>query len=311
MKGKVVYVVGELNPDIIMTGKDLVPEFNREKLLDSFQMVLGSSSAITASNLAGLGGDVRFVSVIGDDSLGRFCLDELNKAGIGTQHVRVDPRWSTGVTLSFSTASDRALMTHLGAISRLRPEFLPEEMYEEASHIHFGSYFLLDDMRPHWNSVFERAAGSGITTSFDAGWDINGNWNRDAITELLKVTDWFIPNEEELLQIFDAETIGEAIRKLPNERGGVVVKRGSKGALCIDRDGKTIEAKPFPVVPVDTTGAGDSFNAGMIYEWVSGQGITEALRVGCACGALATLRIGGAGNVPSREEVGQFISGFN
>ena len=116
MNDKIVYVLGELNPDMIMTGKDLLPEFNREKLLDSCEIVLGSSSAITAANLAGLGLDVRFVSVVGDDPFGRFCLDELRRSGIDTRYVSVDPRWSTGVTLSFSTTSDRALMTHLGAI---------------------------------------------------------------------------------------------------------------------------------------------------------------------------------------------------
>ena len=159
--------------------------------------------------------------------------------------------------------------------------------------------------------MFERASAKGITTSFDTGWDLSEDWNREAIEQLLPLTDWFIPSEDELLRIFSAASIDEAIRKLPEERGTIVIKRGSKGALLIKPDGTSMEAEPFPVTVIDTTGAGDSFNAGLIYGGVHGQELAEALRWACACGALATRRIGGAGEVPSPEEVWRFIRSYS
>ncbi|MED4957599.1 carbohydrate kinase family protein, partial [Paenibacillus macerans] len=73
----VVVVAGELNVDIIVSGGDVMPEWNREKMVDGFEVVLGSSSAITACALASLGADVRFVSVVGDDDFGAFWTGEL------------------------------------------------------------------------------------------------------------------------------------------------------------------------------------------------------------------------------------------
>lgn len=303
-----VFVVGELNVDLIMTGQDVMPEWNREKLLDSFDMVLGSSSAITASVLAGLGADVALVSVVGDDSFGRFCTEQLRERGVDTQYVRVDPQQQTGVTLSLSTSRDRALLTYMGTISMVRREDVPDALFAEAAHVHFGSYYLQDGMRDSWAELFATARQSGIGTSFDTGWDIRGEWHAARIAELLAVTDWFVPSEDELLAIADADTLEQALAWLPQERGMVAVKRGARGAMLALRNGERIDMPPFRANPIDTTGAGDSFNAGLIYGKLGGMTGPELLRFACACGAMATERIGGAQTVPGLHDVERFIA---
>ncbi|WP_135553493.1 carbohydrate kinase family protein [Paenibacillus cymbidii] len=306
--GKRVYILGELNIDLIATGRDVMPEWNREKLLDSFDMALGSSSAITASVLAGLGADVAMVSVVGDDAFGRYCLERLAANGVDTAHVRVDPQQQTGVTLSLSTAKDRALLTHMGAISELRPADVPDAMWTEAAHVHFGSYYLQDGMRGSWRDLFAAARERGITTSFDTGWDIREGWDAERIRALLAVTDWFVPSEDELLAICAAETLEQALATLPAARGMVAVKRGSRGAALVAPDGTRLDAAPLRANPVDTTGAGDSFNAGLIYGRLAGMADAELLRFAGACGAMATERIGGAQAVPSLADVRRFIA---
>ena len=95
---KKVYVLGEINVDLIMTGEDVTPEWNREKLVDSFDVAMGSSSVISACGLAGLGLKVYFVGIVGDDEFGHFMIRGLQKAGVNTDGVIVDATQKTGVT---------------------------------------------------------------------------------------------------------------------------------------------------------------------------------------------------------------------
>jgi sugar/nucleoside kinase (ribokinase family) len=304
---KGVFILGELNVDLIFSANEISIEWNRERLVDQFDLVLGSSSAITASVLAGLGEKVYFVGVVGDDEFGHFCIKQLQQKGVDTQFVKTVPTLKTGVTLSLSTVKDRALLTYMGAIPELTPNDLPEELYTLARHIHFGSFYLQQKMQPNWKDVFSKAQNKGITNSFDTGWAPDNNWQASEIYEIITHTDLFIPSEDEFLNIFSSQSIAEAISKLPKRRGLVAVKRGSKGAALITPAGEVIYERPFKVVPVDTTGAGDSFNAGIISNYLKKLDYKEILVFASACGALATQRMGGASQVPSLDEVKAFI----
>lgn len=302
-----VFVLGELNVDLIITGSDVTPEWNREKLVDTFDTVLGSSSAITAGGLSGLGVNVYFVSVVGDDLYGKICIENLKLIGIDTTYVRIDPSLKTGVTVSLTTKKDRALLTYMGAIPELKQEYLPDTLFQNASHIHFGSYFLQKGMQSNWKEVFRKAKLNGISTSFDTGWDPDELWNTNEIVELLEYTDLFIPSKDEFNRIFSIDSLDKAIRKLPTKRGTIAVKCGSKGACMIDKDSNLLKVPAFNITPKDTTGAGDSFNAGLIYGFLNGKKETELLEFANACGAIATQRIGGASTTPDVKEIENFI----
>ncbi|WP_248924129.1 carbohydrate kinase family protein [Paenibacillus hamazuiensis] len=306
--GHTVVVVGELNVDIIISGEDVVPEWNREKTIDQFQVVLGSSSAITACALSCLGLDVRFVSVVGGDDFGAFCKDELKRMGVNVEHVVSLNGVQTGVTLSFSTPSDRGLLTYPGSIPLLSPSYVPDTLLNEASHLHFGSYYLQDGMRAHWPQLFGKAHGLGISTSFDTGWDVRKMWDRQGIELLLAHTDLFIPSEEEILHIYDSAQLSEAFAKLPETACTVAVKQGSRGAALRKPDKKVLSAKPCRVTPVDTTGAGDCFNAGIIYGYLHGYADEQLLRFGNACGALSTQGVGGTGKLPTVQEAARLLA---
>ncbi|MCJ8010916.1 carbohydrate kinase family protein [Paenibacillus sp. KQZ6P-2] len=302
-----IVVIGELNVDVILSGTDLIPEWNREKLIDSFDIVLGSSSAITACALAGIGAEVHFVSIVGEDDFGRFCVKELERMQVNTMHVIRDPEVKTGVTLSFSTPSDRGLLTYPGSIPLLKPEKIPAKVFEDADHVHFGSYFLQDGMRPHWEDLFARLRSQGITTSFDTGWDVHGMWHRDGIDRLLPHTDLFIPSEEEIIHIYQTDSVEEAGRRLPVGANTVAVKCGSKGAMLLT-PGKDPEMIPsFKVTPVDTTGAGDAFNAGLIYAFRSGLRGHDMVRFANASGAISTQGVGGTGSLPTTQKIESFL----
>jgi sugar/nucleoside kinase (ribokinase family) len=307
---KNIFVLGELNVDLIFSGEDVTPEWNREKLVDQFEQVLGSSSAITAAVLAGLGHSVYFVGVVGDDPFGHFCIEQLKTKGVKTDFVTVDPKLKTGVTLSLSTSKDRALITYMGAIPKLKKDYLPKGLFQMADHIHFGSYYLQQDIRLQWKEIFAEAKRVGVTTSFDTGWDPDNQWHASDLLELLEITDFFIPSEDELFQILKINQLTDIKDKLPQKRGVVAVKRGKNGSVLIDKDGTSVSVEAFLVKPIDTTGAGDSFNAGVISGYLSGKQGEELLRFANACGALATLRVGGASSVPNLEEVNLFQNSY-
>lgn len=306
MTKKKVFVIGEINVDLIMTGENVEPQWNQEKLVDSFDLVLGSSSCITAAGLAGLGMDVYFVGMVGDDVFGHFCVEELKKKGINTSYVKFASHIQTGVTLSLSTSKDRALLTYMGTISELGPEDIPEEIFDQADHIHFGSYFLQTNMKQHWKDVLIKARSKNVTTSFDTGWDPNEKWDRDEILSLIEDVTLFIPSEVEILNIFELDDVSQVEEILPKKHENVVVKLGSKGSMMIDAHRNATKASGYKITPIDTTGAGDSFNAGLIYGFLHGMESTDLLEFANACGALATLRIGGASTVPSVADVMAF-----
>jgi sugar/nucleoside kinase (ribokinase family) len=303
---KNIFILGELNVDLIFSGENITPEWNREKLVDHFEQVLGSSSAITACVLAGLGHQVYFVGMVGDDPFGHFCIEQLKDKGVHTDYITVDPGLKTGVTLSLTTPKDRALITYMGAISKLTKEYLPENLYDMADHIHFGSYYLQEDARLQWKEIFAEAHKHQVSTSFDTGWDPNNQWYREDLLELLEFTDLFIPSQEELFSILNIDNITDVPACLPEKRGTVAIKRGKNGSVLLDQDADFISVEGYKVNPIDTTGAGDSFNAGLISGFLQNKRGEELLRFANACGALATLRIGGASYVPSLKEVVQF-----
>jgi sugar/nucleoside kinase (ribokinase family) len=304
---KNIFILGELNVDLIMTGNDVTPEWNKEKLISSFDQVLGSSSAITACCLVGLGFNVYFVGVVGDDPFGHFCIEQLQAKGVNTSFVIKDATIRTGVTLSLSTNIDRALLTYMGSIPKLNEKYIPDTLFNQADHIHFGSYYLQEEMRKDWKRIFSKAKEFGISTSFDTGWDPNGEWHSADIIELLEFTDLFIPSEKELFEIMKVHDIDLIPNSLSKSRGLVAIKRGEKGSLLIDENEVVIKKEAFPVEPIDTTGAGDSFNAGLIAGFLSGKMGQDLLQLANACGSMATQRIGGASKVPTIEEVEFFI----
>src|SRR3954452_10157774 len=109
-----VLVVGELNVDLILSGYSTFPALGKEILVNDLTLTLGSSSAICAAGIARLGDCVSFLGKAGCDPWGDFCVAALHSAGVDTSPVLRDASVKTGLTASFSSSRDRALVTYLG-----------------------------------------------------------------------------------------------------------------------------------------------------------------------------------------------------
>lgn len=300
-----VVVVGELNPDLIFTGLDQPPAIGVEQLASGFELTLGSSSSIFAVALARLGLRVGMISKVGDDDFGRFCVNFLREEGVDTSRIIVDKRLKTGVTVSLSYPQDRLLVTYQGTIAGLKLGDLDWGYVKEARHLHMSSFYLQEGLRPDFAVVFRNARNFGLTTSLDTGWDPRDRWGKD-IENLWSVVDVFLPNEREALKISGAGTVDGALERLSQAIPVVAIKLGSKG--CIARAGERTRHHPgFAVQVVDTTGAGDSFNAGFLYAYLNRMGLEEATAWGNACGALSASKAGGASGYHGVGEVREFL----
>jgi sugar/nucleoside kinase (ribokinase family) len=304
---KKVLVIGELNVDMIVSGLPALPSLGREILASGLHTVMGSSSAICAAGLARLGAVVDFLGKVGVDSTGDFATGQLRRLGVGTDHVIHDRAVPTGVTISLTYPSDRAMVTYLGCISQLRLEDVDTSILGRYSHLHVGSYFLQRGLRAGLPELFRQARGAGLTTSLDTGHDPDEVWGGDELLRLLALVDVFLPNEEEARAIAGVDDTENALRELAKWGRLVVVKCGPSGAMAL-RGGQIVRIPGFRVDVVDTTGAGDSFNAGFIYAHaIEGLRLEDALRFANACGALSATGFGGTAAQPTRAEVRAFL----
>ena len=301
-----ILVAGELNVDLVMTGLPSLPVIGRELTAADFHVVLGSSSAITAARLAALGADVDFIGIVGKDDFGRFVLDELRRFGVGTDLIeQVDI--PTGVTIALTYSHDRALLTYPGTIAAYDGSNIAAELLVNYGHLHVGAYYLQTGLQPALPTLFKSARDHGLTTSLDVGWDPQEQWGGNPwLAQSLEQTDFFFPNESEAAALMGGGDTGSLTAQVG---GWLIVKQGGKGAAAYNKQGETLFVPALPVEVIDTTGAGDAFNAGFIYAHrVASKPVQESMRFAAACGAQAVTQVGGATGAPSAASIEQFIT---
>lgn len=295
-----ILVVGEINVDFVFKGCHALPTPGREVLAEDFVMTPGSSSMICAMGLARLGNQVTFHGCVGADASGTFCLKALRDAGIDVSTVHPDHRLRTGVTASLSTPQDRALVTFTGAMSELHAEDIDDAWLKNADHLHVSSYYLQRGLRAGCRELFERATSIGLTTSLDPGFDPAQQWGEDLL-DTLNAVDVFLPNEQELLAITGCGDLHAALRFVQNGRTHTVAKRGRQGCTSL-QDQQWLNVPAYPLDAVDTTGAGDSFDAGFLHAWLRRMPWGDCMRWGSACGSLSTRGVGGTTRQATADE---------
>jgi len=304
---KRILVIGEINVDLVFKGCHAVPMPGKEVIADDFVMVPGSSSMICAMGLARLGNAVAFHGKLGADEWGDYCIAALHGAGIDTASLHQDAALRTGITVSLSTPQDRALVTFAGAIAALRADEVDDTLLARADHLHISSYYLQKALRPGIRQLFARARAAGLTTSLDPGFDPDQVWDRDLLDTLHEV-DVFLPNEQELLAITGEGGLLAALHALDNGHTRTVVKLGRLGCASLD-EGRLLEVPACTVDAVDSTGAGDSFDAGFLHAWLHAMPLRESMRWGSACGTLSTRAIGGTAGQADVTEVQALLMG--
>jgi len=301
-----IVVVGELNADLVLTGLPSLPEMGKCKLSKDMTFTMGSASAIFACNIARLGLKIGFMGKIGDDHTGDFLLKELEGRNVVTSRIIRDKSGKTGICISLSFPENYAMASYPGVRETFCLDDVDFEYISTGRHMHMSSYYLQPGIQAGCPELFRRSKELGLTTSFDPDSDPSGKWDK-SIFETLKYVDVFLPNETEALNISGCSDLKSALDLLGETVGTVVIKCGRNGVWVKDRS-KTIHAKVFDIVPVDTTGAGDSFNSGFIYQYLPGSDIEKCSVWGNACAAISTTKPGGTTAFPDIRELQQFFN---
>ena len=283
-------VAGDANVDLLLTGaKQLVD--GKELLIAGASLTLGGSSGITAFNLARLGAKVGFVGYVGDDLFGRFVRERLASAGIHMAQLRTVAAPKSGITVWATNGAFKAGLTYTGTIAMLQAKDVTSAYLSRARHLHVGAYFLQTKLHRGAPALFRRARRLGLTTSLDGNWDDSEKWDSN-IRATLAHTDIFFPNEDEALRMTKRKSVLAAAEALAEFARVVVVKRGGRGALVYGKLGY-LEIPARKTRVVDTTGAGDSFNAGFLEAYLRGEDLAVCAKAGIAAGARAVSKVGG------------------
>jgi ribokinase len=301
-----VLVVGDANPDLVLRG-DVRPRFGQaEQLVDTAALVLGGSGGITACGLARLGLRTSLVARVGADVFGDFVRAELTRRGVRTDALRSAGDTPTGLSVVLSERTDRAILTFPGTIPTVRAADVPDAALAAARHVHVSSFFLQPALAGEVAALFARARAGGATTSLDTNWDPAGRWA--GVGDVLAYTDFFFPNAAELLAVtgrdpYDESGTDDAAAEIAARGATVVLKLGARGARAWWPGGGWCAAPGIPVTVLDTTGAGDSFNAGFIAAHLSGLDRPACVAYAAAAGSLSTRAAGGTAAQATFDEV--------
>jgi sugar/nucleoside kinase (ribokinase family) len=299
-------ILGDANPDLVLTG-GVEPSFGQaERLVDAARLTIGGSGAIVATGASRLGLRVGLCGVVGDDPFGRFLRDELERHDVDVGGLVVDPDRPTGVSVVLARPNDRAILTHAGTIADLRTDLIDPARLELARHVHVSSYFLQQRLAPELPALFGRVRAGGATTSVDPNWDPSERWD-GGLRDLLGHTDVFLPNATEASRIAGIDELDDAVLALAERAGVVVTKDGADGALAAHGE-RLVRAAAPTIDALDTTGAGDAFDAGYLASMLAGDPLERSLAIANACGALSTRAVGGVDAQPSMDEVLRLLS---
>ncbi|MGW4522508.1 carbohydrate kinase family protein [Amycolatopsis sp. NPDC004378] len=283
-----IVVVGDAALDVIARHDKPLPHGGDARA--KIRFTGGGSGANTALWLRSLGAETTLVARIGDDPGGRLIRAELEAAGVRCAFA-VDAEAPTCcVVVMVDASGQRSMLADRGANQRFSPEDVTPEALSGARHLHLSGYVLLDPpSRAAGLAALAVARELGLTTSVDpqAAAHIT---DPAAFLDDVRGTDLLMPNTEELVALTGSADPASA-KELLGTVGAVVVTAGLEGASWVDQGGVT----SVPAVEaecLDSTGAGDAFDAGVLTGWLAGESTVDVLRHGTRLGALAVGKVG-------------------
>jgi hypothetical protein len=283
-----VLCLGRTYCDIIFTGLHEMPALGRERFAEGVTIAAGGGAYITAAHLVSVGRPTALLTRLGTDPLSRSLDPELETSGIDLSFIERSGDAGPQPTVALVKGGERAFVSRRAGGSR--PSTLEQALSaRDVAHLHIAEFATLKD-NP---DLIAMARHQGLTVSLDPSWDDQLIRRNTGFFEMCEGVDIFLPNLEEG-EALTGESSAEAIlRKLQERFPLVVLKRGERGAMA-SHGSTCVSADALPVDVVDTTGAGDAFNAGFLHSWLETSDLERSLTAGIEAGALSVQSAGGA-----------------
>jgi len=282
-----VLTIGRIYCDLIFTGLDEMPVLGRELFANSMDIAAGGGAFISAAHFHHAGRHVALVARLGTDPLSLHVGHQMRESGVDLRFIEHAPDAGPQVTVATVVAHDRAFLTRRAGPAL--PATLADAFdWAEAGHLHIAEYATLHEIP----DLVARAKANGLTVSLDPSWDATLIYDPGLLKACAGV-DVFLPNQEEAQAITGAADAETAIRALMHAFPCVALKDGANGAWATS-GGCIVHSPAEPVPVVDTTGAGDAFNAGFVDAWLRSSPLETCLAIGIRAGSVAVGTAGGA-----------------
>lgn len=307
-------VVGDINVDLIIFLPSMRPVYGQEIIFSDFELRGAGSSGYFAMAISKLGMKCCFVGKVGSDFFGQLVLQDLEKTGVNTSNVTISDWEKTGITISMiREGGERALLTFSGTNSTLSyDEIAPKikNLVIETKHLHLGSLFLLRQLKGNVMDIFEYAKAKGLLVSLDTGWDPE-NWpveNLNLLRGVLKLVDIFYPNYEEAVAITGLKDVEQITDKLLEMGPKIVALKLGKEGCYVATTNLRKHFPTFKIKPLDTTGAGDVFDAAFTYGILKGWSIERTATFANAAAAIKSQHFEIKKMMPTERDVDDFLS---
>jgi len=303
-----IMAIGNIVSDFVAAPVTRVPAWGElYSVTQPINLNIGGNAAIFCACASRLGLHAGLMGKIGDDEIGQVLLRKLKDASVDISCVNLSREKPTAATLVIANDSgERSFYHHIGANAEFGLADVDFSSLFKAKALLLCSYFIMPNLAGEpAKTILKKAKENNMVTFFDVAWDPIGNWDLD---EILNYVDVFIPNEDEITRITKKKYVADAIPELLDAGvRTVAVKLGSKGCYIKNYEGVEIQLKAHNVKALDTTGAGDTFNAGFVYGTLSGWDLDKIARFANAAAAISVTKLGGATAAPTLNEVEEFM----
>lgn len=291
-----ILIPGHYFCDIIFTGIPGFPALGTETFAEGLNVVPGGVLN-TVVGLTRLGVRVAWLSTLGSDFFSQFAAENARANGVELAQVVFSGQPLKRVTVAMSYPGDRAFLTYMDQPPDLIPRIYDALENTLFGHLHFTG-LLVDERLPH---LIHACHASGITVSMDCQHRPH-TLAEPLVRSIIGGLDLFMPNAVEAQRLTQTATLDAAVAVLCELVPHLVIKDGPRGAHAWHA-GRHFQAPAIEVDPLDTTGAGDVFNAGFLTAWLQHQPPAECLRWGNIAGGLSLRGYGGYSTAPTLAEL--------
>lgn len=299
---KQILVIGSLNMDLV-TNVTRIPKIGETLLGDGFREIPGGKGANQAVAIGRLGGNVKMLGMVGEDSYAQALTQNLNKNSVDSELIMTSKDNSTGIAMIMvSEDGDNSIVVVPGANFELRPQHILDKYFDDVDYVLAQLETPLETIE----QAFAKAKERGITTV------LNPAPAKKLTDKLIANTDLLIPNESEFYELTSINPNSEEEiqkgAKLLYDSGikSILLTLGKNGAYYMDKQGNKFKSPAFCVDVVDTTAAGDSFIGGVITKLSQDVPVNEAIEFGMKVGAITVGRYGAQSSLPTIDEVDNF-----
>jgi ribokinase len=293
-----VVTLGDINVDIIASILRY-PSPGGDGLAERVEVHSGGSAANTATVLANFGVDVGIIGRVGRDVFAAQALASLAGARVDLSCIQLDDEVTTGMMfIPVTPDGERTMFGYRGANPRLDPALLDEEYIAQADVFHLSGYALLAEPQRNaaWRAV-KMAHRAGVAISLDVGLEVAAKATEE-LKALLPLVDLIFPNQAEVEHLTGSRDVNEAVRALSEyDIETVALKLGQQGCT-VSSEGEILSVPTFAVEVQDTTGAGDSFDAGFILGRLWDLDARASAILANTLGALAASAVGAGDALP-------------